>query len=135
MATVLVADDEPCLRRLIRVTIEPEGHEVVEAGDGDAAWRLIHRLRPAIVVLDVCMPGPDGFELTRAIRADPALAGTRVVLVTGRALDEADERAALVAGVDHYLTKPFSPVRLLNLVEQALPADTRPLLSSPVAVH
>ena len=86
MTTVLVADDEAGLRRLIRVTAEGEGHKVIEADDGDAAWMMIHLLRPDTVVLDVCMPGRSGFELTRSIRADPGLVGTRVVLVSGQTL-------------------------------------------------
>ncbi len=119
MATVLIADDEPSLRLLVFTTIESDDYVVVEAEDGDEAWRLLKQHRPTLALLDVSMPGRTGLELTRAIRADPDLAGTRVVLLTAKA-QQADIEAGIAAGADMYLTKPFSPLELLDVIDKML---------------
>ena len=119
MATILIADDEPSLRLLVGATIASDDYRVVEATDGDEAWSLVRQHRPAVALLDVSMPGRTGIELVRAIRADPDLAATRVILLTAKA-QPADRAAGLAAGADHYLTKPFSPLELLTVVERAL---------------
>jgi CheY-like chemotaxis protein len=119
MTTVLIADDEPSLRLLVSATIVSDEYEVVEAIDGDEAWELLRKHRPTIALLDVQMPGLTGLDLTHAIRADPELSGTFVVLLTSKA-QQADIQAGLAAGADRYLTKPFSPLELLTVVEHAL---------------
>jgi CheY-like chemotaxis protein len=118
MTTVLIADDEPSLRLLVSATIACDEYEVIEAMDGDEAWSLIRRHRPRVVLLDVQMPGRTGLELTRSIRGDPDLAQTCVILLTSKA-QQTDIQAGLDAGADRYLTKPFSPLELLRVVEQA----------------
>ena len=119
MTTVLIADDEPSLRLLVSATIASDEYDVVEAMDGDEAWSLIRRHRPNVALLDVQMPGRTGLDLTRAIRKDPELAAMRVILLTSKA-QHADVEAGLEAGADRYLTKPFSPLELLRVVEQAV---------------
>jgi DNA-binding response OmpR family regulator len=116
---VLIADDEPSLRLLVTATIASDQIAVLEAADGDEAWALIERRRPELVLLDVQMPGQTGIELTRRIRADPDLTGTRIVILTSKA-QATDVASGLEAGADLYLTKPFSPLSLLTFVEQAL---------------
>jgi CheY-like chemotaxis protein len=117
--TVLIADDEPSMRLLVTATIASDQIEVLEAADGDQAWELIEQRRPDLVLLDVQMPGLSGLDLARSIRADPGLSSIRVVLLTSKA--QAGEVASgLEAGADLYLTKPFSPLSLLNYVEQSL---------------
>jgi CheY-like chemotaxis protein len=121
VTTVLIADDEPSLRLLVSATISSDEYDVVEAVDGDEAWGLIRRHRPSVVLLDVQMPGRTGLDLARAIRDDPDLTGTSVILLTSKA-QQADIEAGLAAGADRYLTKPFSPLELLRVVEQAVGA-------------
>jgi CheY-like chemotaxis protein len=121
MTTVLIADDEPSLRLLVSATIASDEYEVVEAMDGDEAWGLIRQHKPRVVLLDVQMPGKTGLDLTRAIRDDPELARTCVILLTSKA-QQADIAAGMEAGADRYLTKPFSPLELLRVVEQAVDA-------------
>lgn len=116
---VLIADDEPSLRVLVNATIASGQYSVVEAVDGDQAWQLLAEHKPALALLDVQMPGRNGLELTRAIRAEPELAQMHVILLTSQA-QEADIQAGLAAGADRYLTKPFSPLELLTLVEEML---------------
>jgi CheY-like chemotaxis protein len=107
--TILIADDEPAVRQLIRVSLTGR------------PYRLLEAQRPAVAILDIRMPGRDGLALTRAIRADPALARTRVILLTG--LLGADmEAQGLAAGADHYLTKPFWPQQLLATIAACLRA-------------
>jgi len=115
----MIADDEPSLRLLVSATIASDQYRVVEAEDGDEAWQLIQQHKPEVALLDVQMPGRTGLELTRAIKSDPGLSATRVILLTSKA-QEADIAAGLAAGADRYLTKPFSPLELLALFEQAL---------------
>ena len=117
--SVLIADDESSMRLLVHTTIESDSYQVIEAADGDEAWALIKRHRPALVLLDVQMPGRTGLEILASIKSDPSLRAVRVILMTARAL-ESDRTAGLAAGADFYLTKPFSPLELLARVQEAL---------------
>lgn len=119
LATVLIADDEPSMRLLVHVTIESDNYRVLEAADGDEAWELIKRHKPSLVILDVQMPGRTGFEILGSIKADPTLAGVRVILLTARAI-EAEVAAGMTSAADFYMAKPFSPLELLTRVEEAL---------------
>lgn len=112
---VLVVDDDDMIRRLLRTVLEADEFEVVEAPDGDAALAAVEDLKPTVVVLDVMMPGLDGVEVCR--RIDHRVA--KVVMLTARD-DPELERAAIAAGADAFLTKPFSSVELLELVERLL---------------
>jgi len=116
---VLIADDESSMRELIRTTIESDRCAVLEAGDGNQAWALIKLHRPPLVLLDVQMPGRSGLEILKSIRSDPTLAVTHVIMLSSNAL-ASDVAAGLAAGADFYLTKPFSPLELLNRVERTL---------------
>jgi len=118
-ATVLIADDEASMRLLVRATIESDQYEVLEAGDGEEAWKLIREHKPSVVLLDVQMPGRTGLEVLALIRSDPSLSATRVIMLTAKAL-KADMEVGLTAGADLYLTKPFSPLDLLTRVDEAL---------------
>jgi two-component system phosphate regulon response regulator PhoB len=117
---VLIADDDANIRLLVHVTLDSERYRIVEAPDGDRAWLAIEQCRPALVLLDVNMPGRDGVELTRAIKRSPVLAHTYVILLTAETSPQARAEGE-AAGADQYLTKPFSPLHLLQLVEQVLP--------------
>jgi CheY-like chemotaxis protein len=118
-ASVLIADDEPSMRLLIHVTIESDDYTILEAANGDEAWEMIKRYRPALVILDIQMPGLTGLEILGSIRDDPGLKSTRVILVTAKALGT-DLQEGLTAAADFFLTKPFSPLDLLTRVDEAL---------------
>jgi two-component system, OmpR family, phosphate regulon response regulator PhoB len=119
MRTVLIADDESSIRLLVHATIESDDYTVIEAADGTGAWEMTQKLKPALVLLDIHMPGRSGLEVLRLIKADRTLVGTRVILLTSKA-QESDIEAGLIAGADFYLTKPFSPLDLLTRVDEAL---------------
>ncbi len=116
MATVLVVDDEPIVRDVVVRYLEREGYATLEAGDGDDARRLVEREAPDLVVLDVMLPGTDGLELCRWIRARSALP---VIMLTARG-EEADRIVGLELGADDYVTKPFSPRELAARVRTVL---------------
>jgi CheY-like chemotaxis protein len=114
--SILIVDDDPSIRKLVATTLEDvAGFELLEAGDGGEALDLAAEEAPAIVLLDIDMPGLDGLEACRRLRAETATAGTTIVMLTAAAGEEA-ERAAEEAGADLFLTKPFSPLELLRLV-------------------
>jgi CheY-like chemotaxis protein len=117
--TVLIADDEPANRMLASAIIGTDDYNIVEARDGLEAWALIQEHRPSLVLLDVRMPGRTGLDVLHAIRSDPELAATKVILLTASA-QESDISEGLAAGADSYLTKPFSPADLLSRLDEAL---------------
>jgi CheY-like chemotaxis protein len=105
MLKILVVDDEPDLRRLLRRTFERAGFEVAEAGHGAAALAVVHRSPPDLVVTDMMMPVMGGAELIRRLRADPVAAQIPILAVTGD--------AQLAGGADAVLSKPYRPGELL----------------------
>jgi two-component system, OmpR family, response regulator MtrA len=119
MANILVAEDDSDLRLLVSLKLESAGHQVVSVEDGSAAARHCRSMRPDLVILDLMMPGMSGLEVCRFIRADPELTATPVILLTARA-QAADIEAGKAAGVDEYLTKPFSPRELAGRVDSLL---------------
>ncbi len=123
MTTILIVDDEPPILDLVRFTLEDADVRVVEASDGVEALVVARRVRPDLILLDVHMPRLDGLEACRQIRREPALARTPIVMLTA-AGQEADRARGREAGADEYLTKPFSPLALLALVEALVP-ETR----------
>jgi len=119
MSTVVIAEDEASVRWLIRMTLDSGGFEIVEVENGYAAVEAVLRTRPALVFLDWTMPGMTGLEVCRIVRADPSARDTKIVMLTART-DEQDRLDALEAGADDYITKPFSPVQLLDKVNDVL---------------
>ena len=114
---VLVADDDDDILLLVTTRLRRDGFEVIQARDGDEALDLAFARRPAIAVLDVGMPGLDGLEVVRQLRADDATKAMRVILLTAKA-QESDVRRGFEAGADAYVKKPFSPADLSARVQQ-----------------
>ena len=118
---ILICDDEDVLRALVRATLDDGSFEVLEAEDGDQSVALARSEKPDVILLDMMMPGRSGLEVLELLRADPELAQTPVVMLTARTR-ASDQEAALAAGADRYLAKPFSPLELISVVEELLEA-------------
>ena len=116
---ILIVDDQPDIRKLIMITMESEDFELHEAESGVEAWRKASSLRPAVVLLDVMMPGGlDGYQVCEKIKEDPVLRNsTKVILLTARG-QRTDLERGQAAGCDAYLVKPFSPIDLLDTVDR-----------------
>jgi DNA-binding response OmpR family regulator len=117
--TVLVADDDEDILQLVAFRLERAGYTVVTAPDGQQALVAAREHQPDLAVLDVMMPGLNGYEVTRQLRADPATAHIPVILLTAR-VQEADVSRGFEAGADDYLRKPFSPQELRSRVQAIL---------------
>jgi DNA-binding response OmpR family regulator len=116
MTTVLVVDDEPTIREIVVTYLKRDGYRTLEAADGDRARQLLESESPDLVVLDLMLPGTDGLELCRWIRAGSQLP---VIMLTARG-EESDRIVGLELGADDYVTKPFSPRELTARVRTVL---------------
>ena len=126
MSTVLVVDDEPIVREVVVRYLRREGYETLEAADGIRARELLERADPSLVVLDLMLPGADGLELCRWIRARSDLP---VIMLTARG-EESDRIVGLELGADDYVTKPFSPRELAVRVRAVLRRAALPSLAN-----
>jgi DNA-binding response OmpR family regulator len=119
MAKVLVIDDEAPIRLLCRVNLEAEGMEVSEAEDGAEGLELAREERPDVILLDVMMPGLDGWEVLQRLLDDDRTREIPIVFLTARAELRDRARGLELGGVD-YVTKPFNPVELAPLVKDLI---------------
>jgi diguanylate cyclase (GGDEF)-like protein len=119
VSTVLVVDDDPDIARFIELNLRLEGFEVHVVHDGSSALATAAELHPDLVVLDVMMPGTDGVEVCRRLRADPVTAATPVIMLTAKSMS-ADKVVGLTAGADDYVLKPFDTVELVARVRSTL---------------
>jgi DNA-binding response OmpR family regulator len=119
MNKILLVDDHSDIRRLIRITLG-KAYEVLEAEDGVTGLELARKQKPDLIVLDVMMPGEiDGFQVLDAIKADPTMLNTRVIMVTARGQAH-DYETGMARGADAYFIKPFSPLQLVACIKETL---------------
>lgn len=116
---IMVVDDEPYIARVIKFKLEQEGYAVISANDGVTGLDRIRQEKPDLVLLDVMMPGLTGYEVCQQVKADADLAGIPVVFLTAKG-QERDREQGLNMGASDYITKPFSPNRLLELVKSII---------------
>jgi DNA-binding response OmpR family regulator len=119
---VLIADDEPNIVISLEFLMKREGHAVSIARDGPSALEAIRSTRPDLVLLDVMMPGMSGFEVCQAVRADEALAGVKILMLSAKGRDT-DIAKGSAMGADAYMTKPFSTKELAEKVRELLSAE------------
>ena len=117
--SILVIEDEEDIAELIRYNLEREGYRVVHAESGERGLEIVRRQRPDLVLLDLMLPGIDGLEVCKRVRADVPGAQTPIIMVTARG-EEADVVTGLELGAEDYLTKPFSPRVLVARVRAVL---------------
>lgn len=128
MAIVLAVDDEPDILEIVKVNLELDGHEVVLARSGAEALELVRRQPPDVVLLDIMMPGIDGWDVLARLKRDPDLKASivPVIMLTARTADEDRVRGG-IEGAICYLTKPFLPNELCDEVDRALHGDPEPV--------
>lgn len=119
MFKILVADDERALRLLVVGTLEIGDYNILEADNGIDALDIAIKERPDLMVLDVMMPGMTGYEVCKHIKTNPDLVHTKVLILTAKG-QQTDREAAKEVSADYYLSKPFSPMELLSMVEEIL---------------
>ena len=117
---VLVIEDHEDNRRIVRDLLRATGYEMIEAVTGEDGVAAAERERPDLILMDIQLPGIDGYEATRRIKANPELSNTPVIAVTSYALS-GDDQKAFDAGCDGYVTKPYSPRMLLAKIREYLP--------------
>jgi CheY-like chemotaxis protein len=117
-AEILIVEDHPTMREAMRLVLEHEGFVIREVADGASALQMVRSDPPDLMFLDLNIPGTSGAEVLRQLKADPATANVRVIIVTAEG--EEGREYVLSLGADEYFTKPFSPTALLRTVEQAL---------------
>jgi CheY-like chemotaxis protein len=118
MANILIVEDHPTMRDAMRLVLEEEGHQVQEASDGEAGIAMVRDHPPDVVLLDLNIPVVSGAEVLGTLKGDPVTAAVLVVVVT--ATGEEGRRKAISQGADGYITKPFSPLALLQTVARVL---------------
>jgi len=118
---ILVVEDHEDNRQILRDLLGAAGFEIVEAHDGESAHPVASAEKPDLILMDIQLPGIDGYEATRRIKGDPALAAIPLIVVTSYALS-GDEEKARTAGCDDYVAKPYSPRELLAKIRRYLPA-------------
>ena len=117
---ILVIEDQEDTRRIMRDLLTSAGYEMIEAMTGEEGVTLAERERPDLILMDIQLPGLDGYEATRRIKANPALSRIPIIAVTSYALS-GDDVKAREAGCDGYVTKPFSPRALLAKIREYVP--------------
>jgi DNA-binding response OmpR family regulator len=116
---ILVVDDEPFICRSLTFVLKKGNYDVLEARNGEEALKSIREHRPDLVFLDVMMPKIDGFQVTQEVRADPLLDGIKIILLTAKG-QECDREIGKAAGANDYMTKPFSPSKILDRAREIL---------------
>lgn len=124
--SVLVADDEPFILRSLSFVLERAGFTVHQARNGDEALEALRNLRPRVCILDVMMPSRSGFEVCEIVKGDPDLRTTYVMLLTAKGQESARTRG-LRSGADEYMTKPFSPSRIVERIRAVLAGGAAPV--------
>jgi len=119
---VLIVDDNPTNLKLLRIILEQEGYAVTTADDAEEALRRLEQAKPRMILMDIQLPGIDGLELTRRLKADPDYAGIVIIALTAYAM-KGDEEKARAAGCDGYITKPIDAEQLPRTLEAYLAAS------------
>jgi two-component system cell cycle response regulator DivK len=117
---ILVVEDQEDNRQIIRDLLSATDYEIMEAESGEQALDAVAKQRPDLILMDIQLPGIDGYEVTRRIKADPEMRSIPIIAVTSYALS-GEEQKARAAGCDEYVPKPYSPRQLLAKIRQYLP--------------
>lgn len=118
---ILICDDDPTILRLLQVNLELEGYDVLLANHGEEAYEVATREIPDLIILDIMMPRMDGYQTCEKLKATEATKAIPVIFLSAKA-QQSDIDVGKSFGVSDYLTKPFDPETLVQVVERLLPA-------------
>jgi CheY-like chemotaxis protein len=123
MRKILIVDDQPAVRELVRVTLEVGDYQIFSAQNGQEALEIARTKHPDIILLDIKMPGSrvSGLEVCRYLKEDPTTANIYIIIISASGQKD-DIEAGATAGADDYFTKPFSPIALINKIESVVEA-------------
>jgi two-component system, OmpR family, phosphate regulon response regulator PhoB len=125
MKKILIIEDQPDIRKLVKMTLDFSEYELHEASEAHAGFAMVKAIQPDLILLDIMMPGEmDGLSLCAMLKNTDIYKNTPIILLTARG-QVADRHAGLEAGADEYLVKPFSPIKLIEVVESFLRKDKR----------
>jgi len=116
---ILVVEDDPVALRLVEYTLGQGGYQVVTAANGLEGMRKARQENPDLIILDVMLPGLDGFEVCHRLRSEPETSHVPVIMLSAKA-QEVDKATGLKTGADYYITKPAAPSEIMNKVETLL---------------
>lgn len=128
---ILIVDDDPDIRDVLKLTLSEENYEILEASDGEAALKTIHEIQPDLILLDYKIPKIDGREVCRRIKKDLLLRHLPIIMVTGKG-DINDKVGGIDAGADDYVVKPFEPKELMARIRMILRHTERDLEANPL---
>ncbi len=132
--TILIVDDDKEIVRLLRGYLEQAGYAALVAYDGATALDMLRRERPALLLLDLMLPEMDGWEITRRVRQESAIATTPIIMLTAR-VEDTDKILGLELGADDYVTKPFNPREVLARVRACLRRQQRGEAAAPATLQ
>lgn len=121
---VLVVDDDANVLLLVRANLEVDGYQVLEASEGEEALKIIEKDKPDLILLDVMMPKVDGWQVLKKLKGDSNLASIPVVMLTAK-VHEDNQIKGWESGTDEYITKPFNPLSLVQIVKKLLSEESR----------
>ena len=120
MKKILIVDDQLDIRRLVEITLSVENYRIIQAESGQEAINIVKAEKPDLIIMDIAMPGViDGLEATRILKNDPETKGCLIILLTAKGQGN-DKKRGFTAGADDYFVKPFSPLELIQKVEEVL---------------
>ena len=120
MKKILIVDDQPEVRKLVEVTLSVEDYQILQAESGEEAIEIVKAKKPDLIIMDITMPGGmDGLEATRILKNDPETKDCTIIMLTAKG-QESEREDGLAAGADDYFVKPFSPLELIQKVEEVL---------------
>jgi len=119
MKKILVVDDEPEIVELLSMRLGAQGYEVITALGGAEAISLTRSQHPDLIILDVMMPAPDGYEVAGTLKNDPAVSAIPIIMLTAKT-SEKDKEVGAKVGVSNYITKPYDPIQLINTIKDLI---------------
>jgi len=119
MKKIIIVDDDFAIRELVDTTLGSENYNIFQAENGEQAIEIAKTEKPDLIIMDIAMPGIDGFEATRILKSDSETKGSVIIILSGKS-EDVERKKGFEVGADDYFTKPFSPLALIKKVEEMI---------------